>query len=395
MPEYLSPGVYVEEVELGPRPIEGVSTSTAGMVGVAERGPLNVPVLITSDGDYRRVYGGALRPQDFPDSWYLPLSIRGFFQNQGQRAYVVRVAPDGAVKAAVDLMGQGSPTSFSATVVAQAQTGDTQLVVSDDAGLVAGQTLRIDDGAVTEYIQFGAALGALDTLAQALMSPAYATDDFAPPPTLVNAELRAITAAVAPDDYAGALAVTASAGSDLITVNAPPTKAFATGDLLQIGVDAYREIVTVSEVPADPADLSLRISTRLARTHAVGVAVVRVTAGAATNQPINRRVNQGDGLAFLGGPAIPADSVVAFVGNGARSYQVVGTPAAVGLRQPVTIGRDCPQLAAVNQQQQAIQVIAYILRCHRELRLRQQLAELLLRNRNLLGTAFCDSHAEG
>ncbi|WP_418003796.1 phage tail sheath C-terminal domain-containing protein [Mycobacterium sp. PDNC021] len=338
MPEYLSPGVYVEEVELGPRPIEGVSTSTAGVVGVAERGPVNVPVLITSDGDYRRVYGGPLRPDDFPDSWYLPLSIRGFFQNQGQRAYVVRVVPDGATKAAVDLMGQGSPTGFSATVLAQIQTGDTQLVVTDDAGLVAGQTLRIDDGAVTEYIQFGSALGALDTLAQALMSPAYATDDFAAPPAVpVNAELRAIAAAVAPDDYAGALAVTASAGSDLINVNAPPAKAFAPGDLLQIGVDAYREIVTVGEVPADPADLSLRLATRLARTHAAGVAVERVTAGAPTNQPINRRVNQGDGMAFLGGPPIPPDSVVAFLGNGAHTYQVVGTPAAVGLRQPVTI----------------------------------------------------------
>ena len=39
MPEYLAPGVYVEEVSTGPRPIEGVSTSTAGFVGETERGP--------------------------------------------------------------------------------------------------------------------------------------------------------------------------------------------------------------------------------------------------------------------------------------------------------------------------------------------------------------------
>ena len=55
--------------------------------------------------------------------------------------------------------------------------------------------------------------------------------------------------------------------------------------------------------------------------------------------------------------------------------------------------RPLTQLAAINQQQQPIQVIAYILRCHRELCLRQQLAELLLRNRDLLGTAFCHSHS--
>ena len=40
MPEYLAPGVYVEEIASGPRPIEGVSTSTSGMVGVTQRGPV-------------------------------------------------------------------------------------------------------------------------------------------------------------------------------------------------------------------------------------------------------------------------------------------------------------------------------------------------------------------
>jgi uncharacterized protein len=342
MPEYLSPGVYVEEVELGPRPIEGVSTSTAGLVGVAERGPLNVPVLITSEGDYRRVYGGPLRPDLYPDCWYLPLAIRGFFQNQGQRAYVVRVAPDGAAQASVDLMGQGSPTGYSATVLAQVQAGDTQLVVSDDAGLAAGQTLRIDDGAVTEYVEFGANLGDLDGSARALMSPAYATNDFAAPPTPVNAELRAITAAPTPKQFAGTLTADASAGSDLVTVNAAPTApqdAFGVGDLLQIGdpTGPYREIVAITEAPTDPADLTLRIGVRLARDHAAGAAVVRVRAGTASTRPITRRVNQGDGMAFLGGTAIAVDKVVAFVADGQTSYQVVGLPTGVGLRQPVSI----------------------------------------------------------
>ncbi|GAI54169.1 unnamed protein product [marine sediment metagenome] len=40
MPEYLSPGVYVEEIEIGAKPIEGVSTSTVGFVGMAEKGRL-------------------------------------------------------------------------------------------------------------------------------------------------------------------------------------------------------------------------------------------------------------------------------------------------------------------------------------------------------------------
>ena len=56
MPEYLSPGVYIEEVPSGPVPIEGVSTSTAGFVGQAARGPL-APRLVTSWIDYQRLYG--------------------------------------------------------------------------------------------------------------------------------------------------------------------------------------------------------------------------------------------------------------------------------------------------------------------------------------------------
>lgn len=56
MPEYLAPGVYIEEIQTGPRPIEGVSTSTAGFVGETERGPTN-PILVTSWQSYYRWFG--------------------------------------------------------------------------------------------------------------------------------------------------------------------------------------------------------------------------------------------------------------------------------------------------------------------------------------------------
>ena len=48
MREYLSPGVYVEEYDNSPRALEGAGTSTAGFVGLTERGPVTgEPVLIT------------------------------------------------------------------------------------------------------------------------------------------------------------------------------------------------------------------------------------------------------------------------------------------------------------------------------------------------------------
>ncbi|MCB0258572.1 MAG: phage tail sheath family protein [Calditrichaeota bacterium] len=92
MPEYLSPGVYVEEIELGPRPIEGVSTSTAGFLGETLRGPLQ-PRLMTGLEQYKRVYGG------YTDNSFLTYAVEGFFKNGGQRCFIARITPDDAVAA--------------------------------------------------------------------------------------------------------------------------------------------------------------------------------------------------------------------------------------------------------------------------------------------------------
>jgi phage tail sheath protein FI len=56
MPTYLSPGVYMEEVSAGPKPIEGVGTATAAFVGFTEKGPANTPTLVTSLQHYYRTF---------------------------------------------------------------------------------------------------------------------------------------------------------------------------------------------------------------------------------------------------------------------------------------------------------------------------------------------------
>lgn len=105
MPEYLSPGVYVEEVDAGPRPIAGVSTSTAGMVGITQRGPATgKPKLVTNFLEFQTTFGGFLTEPDPPvrDAWannpaeggrwwLFPSAVKGFFDNGGQRLYVKRV----------------------------------------------------------------------------------------------------------------------------------------------------------------------------------------------------------------------------------------------------------------------------------------------------------------
>lgn len=101
MPEYLSPGVYVEEYESGAVPMEGVGTSTAGFVGFAEKGDvIGKPQLVTSFSDYIRIFGGYLSETKFGDKRYLPYAVEHFFINGGSRAFVMRVCPADAKCAA-------------------------------------------------------------------------------------------------------------------------------------------------------------------------------------------------------------------------------------------------------------------------------------------------------
>jgi phage tail sheath protein FI len=95
MPEYLAPGVFIEEIERGPRPIEGVSTSTAAFLGETERGPTR-PRLVTSFNEYNRYFGSAAGEGNF-----MPYALSGFFENGGRRAYVCRIVGAGAARAAL------------------------------------------------------------------------------------------------------------------------------------------------------------------------------------------------------------------------------------------------------------------------------------------------------
>lgn len=101
MPEYLAPGVYVEETSFRAKSIEGVGTSTTAFVGPTRKGPLAIangtakPELLTSFGDFVRIYGG-LEPLSFasaatPTINYLANAVLNFFNEGGARLYVARV----------------------------------------------------------------------------------------------------------------------------------------------------------------------------------------------------------------------------------------------------------------------------------------------------------------
>lgn len=88
---YLSPGVYVEEVDRGSKPIEAVGTNTVGFLGESSKGPVNEPVLIVNWSQFVKTFG------DFNEcGFHLAHAVYGFFNNGGSRCFVVNVGePDG------------------------------------------------------------------------------------------------------------------------------------------------------------------------------------------------------------------------------------------------------------------------------------------------------------
>jgi phage tail sheath protein FI len=110
MPEYLAPGVFIEEFEIGAKPIEGVSTSTAAFLGETERGP-TYPQLVTSFPEYRRLFG-----EFFDETKFMPIAVDGFFANGGKRCFILRIVDTaGAISASftvgsitINAIGEGS-----------------------------------------------------------------------------------------------------------------------------------------------------------------------------------------------------------------------------------------------------------------------------------------------
>jgi uncharacterized protein len=116
MPEYLSPGVYVEEVDRGPKPIEGVGTAMAVFVGFTEKAQLAEAIdgetithdllgkaqLVTNWSQYAERFGG------FAEGAYLPHSVYGYFQNGGTRCYVLSIKTIPKAQALL-LNGEGKP----------------------------------------------------------------------------------------------------------------------------------------------------------------------------------------------------------------------------------------------------------------------------------------------
>ncbi|MEY3015352.1 MAG: hypothetical protein RIT45_4087 [Pseudomonadota bacterium] len=149
---YLSPGVYVEEVDRGTKPLEMVGTSTVAFLGECAVGPVNEPILCTNWSQFTKHFG------DFQNSEYLAHAVYGFFNNGGSRAFVLNVGTmEGA--AAGDKEGK-KPASKAALYIGAdngpgTRTGLKALEDVDEVNVVCapGQTDPVIQDAVLTHCE--------------------------------------------------------------------------------------------------------------------------------------------------------------------------------------------------------------------------------------------------
>ena len=157
----------MEEYDSGASPMQGVSTSTAGFVGLAERGPVvGQPQLVTSFADYRRMYGGYLSEAACGTARFLPYAVEQFFLNGGSRAYIMRAVPAdakaGSAVAGVLKVTAANPGAWAENMrvtVSASSKAKTQVLAVNGAdltlknadGFQIGDVVELFDGAKTAY----------------------------------------------------------------------------------------------------------------------------------------------------------------------------------------------------------------------------------------------------
>ena len=214
MPTYLSPGVYMEEVSSGSKPIEGVGTAVAAFVGFAEKGPADEPTLVTNWTQFTQTFG------DFIEGSYLAHSVYGYFLNGGGAAYVVRIgaeepaepptpraelpAPDGQRSGLVARsLDPGASGGVSVEVLEPSEPGEDtfKLVVRGPGGSEETYdnvtTKRGQNNVITKVKQQSKLIQIEEVKGGTLAVPQRGRVELAPP------VVEAPVVRVSPDDYSG------------------------------------------------------------------------------------------------------------------------------------------------------------------------------------------------
>jgi len=311
MPEYLSPGVYVEEIDAGPKPIAPVATSTAGAVGVTQRGP-TTPTLVTNYGDFVRQFGGPLPIADaaaqakwanWGHYWQAAESIKAFFDEGGARVYFQRVVPSVALASKADFNG-----GLYAGLRQDVEPAHAEIQLTHVTGISAGTSLAF----VSEA---GSPIGAAATAAS------------------VDYEERTVT-------FAAPLGISARRGLDLVTIMAVDNAAVLTATASSKG--EWGDDISVQIMPTIGARKTL------GATPTSGGRVTTQTTAAAAAADTDITVTEVPGSLDAASPATPFSIKV----NGGAPI-VVSAVAVAGGEATLTV----PPLDAALPQNSAVIVL--------------------------------------
>jgi phage tail sheath protein FI len=117
MATYLTPGVYVEEVDRGTKPIEGVGTAVAAFLGIAEKGPIGKATMIANWTQFTNVFGGYI-----PGA-YLAHAVFAYFNNGGGLCYIVRLGAEDTGAAPAQPVAEIKAKGGAATIKALPKPG--------------------------------------------------------------------------------------------------------------------------------------------------------------------------------------------------------------------------------------------------------------------------------
>lgn len=221
MAELLSPGVFPVEVDFSTY-VQSQSTSTFGIAGVFEKGPVGEAVLVGSLEEARAKFG------DYLTGRYGMFALRNFFENGGARAYVVRVVHYAA--------GVATSASASLNIVDRAGTPVNTLKAEAANPGVWGNSLTTRIEASTAYPTTGFNLvvrlsgTVVETFKDLLIGSANAASE-----DYVEKRINGISEYIKVTDLASATAA---------PNNLPKLTVAAGGDALASGADGVTGLVT-------------------------------------------------------------------------------------------------------------------------------------------------------
>jgi phage tail sheath protein FI len=309
MPEYLSPGVYVEEVPSGIRPIEGVGTSTGAFIGVAEKGPIGGaqyedgpgrPVLITNFGDFTRTFGGFISNQ------FLAYAVQQFFGEGGTRCYITRAAHFGDTSEPETLTARRARAPLGGvqtTLGAALDAGDAGVTLASVEGIAPGMVLFIRD-----------ATHGLDL-------------------TVTAVDAAALTVTVDPPVPEGTPAFAVGSPVTQVVLNVNAINEGEWGNNLRVAVSVSGLVITTLAEPIAANATTARLTSVLGIE--AGMSLFIAGGGNLVRVQVTRIVDAGAGrinfrnLGIAAIPDIPVDADVTGISLG-RASTVLSTPAAAG-----------------------------------------------------------------